>query len=197
MEQTGHVMLTAAGAEEFAGARGFEAMPPEYFFTPNRWESLQKEQERVRNNRPASESTEERKHGTVGAVALDQAGNLAAGTSTGGYTNKMAGRVGDSPVIGAGTYAANDACAVSATGHGESFMRLVVAHDIASRMRYAGASLQDAAQEVVMRKLAAIGGTGGLIAIDAAGNIAMPFNTEGMYRGQAGSDGRFKVEIYR
>jgi beta-aspartyl-peptidase (threonine type) len=197
MDRTGHVMLTAEGAEAFARAQGFEVMSHEYFFTPNRWESLKKEQERIRNNRPESESTEERKHGTVGAVALDQAGNLAAGTSTGGYTNKMAGRVGDSPVIGAGTYAANDACAVSATGHGESFMRLVVAHEIASRMRYSGLSLKDAAHDTVMNKLKAIDASGGVIAIDARGNVAMPFNTEGMYRGQVGADGEFKVEIYR
>jgi beta-aspartyl-peptidase (threonine type) len=197
MDRTGHVMLTAEGAEAFAKAQGFEVMSQEYFFTPNRWESLKKEQDRIRNNRPESESTEERKHGTVGAVALDKAGNLAAGTSTGGYTNKMAGRVGDSPVIGAGTYAANDACAVSATGHGEFFMRMVVAHDIASRMRYSGMSLNDAAHDIVMNKLKAIDASGGVIAIDAAGNVAMPFNTEGMYRGQVGPDGEFKVEIYR
>jgi beta-aspartyl-peptidase (threonine type) len=197
MNRTGHVMLTAEGAEAFAKAQGFEVMSQEYFFTPNRWESLKKEQKRIRNDRPESESTEERKHGTVGAVALDKAGNLAAGTSTGGYTNKMAGRVGDSPVIGAGTYAANDACAVSATGRGEFFMRMVVAHDIASRMRYAGASLKDAAHDVVMNRLNAIGGSGGVIAIDAAGNVTMPFNTEGMYRGEVGPDGEFKVAIYR
>jgi beta-aspartyl-peptidase (threonine type) len=197
MEKTGHVMLTGDGAEAFARAQGFAAMSQEYFFTANRWESLQKEQERIRNNLPESESTEERKHGTVGAVALDGAGNLAAGTSTGGYTNKMAGRVGDTPVIGAGTYAANDACAVSATGHGEFFMRMVVAHDIASRMRYSGLSLTDAAHGIVMNKLKAIDASGGVIAIDTMGNIAMPFNTEGMYRGQVGADGEFKVEIYR
>ena len=197
MEKTGHVMLAAEGAEAFARAQGFPIMPPDYFSTANRLESLHKEQERVRRNGPAGEASEERRHGTVGAVALDLHGNLAAGTSTGGYTNKMVGRVGDSPVIGAGTYAANDACAVSATGHGEFFMRLVVAHDIAARMRYARMSLADAAGEVVMKKLPAIGGTGGLIAIDRTGNIAMPFNTEGMYRGHAGSDGRFAVAIYR
>jgi beta-aspartyl-peptidase (threonine type) len=140
-----------------------------------------------------------RTHGTVGAVALDRAGNLAAGTSTGGRTNKMAGRVGDTPVIGAGTYADNATCAVSATGHGEFFVRMVVAHDIAARMRYAQSSLTDAANDVVLNKLEA--GSGGVIAIDRHGNVVMPFNTERMFRGYmgngGGSRGRSMVGIFR
>ena len=197
MDQTEHVLLVADGADAFAQAQGFPQMPTEYFHTPKRWEALQNEQERLRKGLPESSSSEERKHGTVGAVALDKSGNLAAGTSTGGRTNQMVGRVGDTPIIGAGTYAANDACAVSATGHGEFFMRMVVAHDIAARMRYANDSLMDAASDIVMNKLMAFGPTGGVIAIDRKGNIAMPFNTEGMYRGCVREDGVFVVEIYQ
>jgi L-asparaginase / beta-aspartyl-peptidase len=134
--------------------------------------------------------------GTVGAVALDQAGNLAAGTSTGGMTNKQFGRVGDSPIIGAGTYAENETCAVSATGHGEYFIRYVVAHDIAALMKYKNLPVEAAAAEVVERKLKAAGGEGGVIALDAKGNFAMPHNTEGMCRGYVKSDGKTKVLLY-
>jgi L-asparaginase / beta-aspartyl-peptidase len=189
MECTDHVMLAGAGADAFAKAQGLAVMPPEYFFTQNRWDALQKEQARIREGRPLSDASQEQIHGTVGAVALDTHGNLAAATSTGGRSNKMVGRVGDTPVIGGGTYAANDACAVSATGHGEYFTRLAVAHEIVARMRLAGQSLAEATDEVVLKQVAAIGGSGGVIAIDARGNIAMPFNTEGMYRGWADAEG--------
>src|SRR5690606_30789244 len=137
------------------------------------------------------------KFGTVGAVALDRHGNLAAGTSTGGMTNKRWGRIGDSPIIGAGTYASNESCAVSATGHGEFFIRNVVAYDICARMRYLGLSLQEAADQVVMQRLVEQGGEGGVIAIDRQGNIAMPFNTEGTYRGYSERNGNLGGEIYR
>lgn len=194
MEKTVHVMLAGEGADAFAVAQGFAVMAPDYFHTQQRWDELKAEQMRVRNN-PQGHDTEHRQHGTVGAVALDQAGNLTAGTSTGGRTNKMPGRVGDTPVIGAGTYAANDACAVSATGHGELFLRMVAAHDIAARMRYAHMTLVEAAAAVMASKLGATPGSGGLIAIDAQGNIAMPFNTERMFRGYADTDGKFVVGI--
>ena len=136
------------------------------------------------------------KHGTVGAVALDKAGNLAAGTSTGGTTNKEFGRIGDSPIIGAGTYANNRTCAVSCTGDGEYFIRSVVAYDISAMMEYKGMPVKDAAQAAI-DKVGKLGGTGGLIAIDKEGNFAMPFNTAGMYRGKVGADGKISVDIYR
>jgi beta-aspartyl-peptidase (threonine type) len=204
MERSEHVLLTREGAEEFALQQGFALVPTEYFYTPQRWENLMKEQEWERHdkrkdgnpNQPDS-TNQERKHGTVGAVALDNAGNLAAGTSTGGMTNKKWGRVGDSPLIGAGTYADNATCAVSATGHGEYFIRAVVAHDIAARMRYKAISVKQAAEEVVMKRLVEMGGTGGVIALDAKGNVAMPFNTEGMYRGYITENGTITIGIYR
>lgn len=190
MEQSEHVFLIGEGAEAFAKAHQIELVDESYFFTEARWQSLQKAK--------AKESlTEKEKHGTVGAVALDQFGNLAAATSTGGMTNKKFGRVGDSPIIGAGTYADNETCAVSATGHGEYFIRAVVAHDIAALMRYKHLSVQAAAEEVIMQKLTKLGGTGGVIAIDRNGNIAMPFNTEGMYRGYKVQGGKTFVAIYK
>ena len=140
--------------------------------------------------------SEEDKHGTVGAVALDKQGNLAAGTSTGGMTNKRYNRIGDAPIIGAGTYADNASCAVSSTGHGEYFIRYAVAHDIAARMEYKNISLQQAADEVVMDKLVEKGGSGGIISVDKYGNVALVFNSEGMYRGYATSKGR-EVKIYK
>lgn len=184
MDSTGHVLLTGEGAEEFAEKHGLEMADSSYFFTPARYDSY----------RRASEKAD--KHGTVGAVALDLQGNLAAGTSTGGMTYKMKGRVGDSPVIGAGTYADNEGCAVSATGHGEYFIRYVVAHDICTLMKYGGLSLRQAAHRVIMEKLKAAGGTGGVIALDRAGNVAMPFNTAGMYRGVMRSGESPEVWIY-
>ncbi len=190
MENSEHVFLIGEGAEAFAKAHQIELVDESYFFTEARWQSLQKAKSK-------ESLTEKEKHGTVGAVALDQFGNLAAATSTGGMTNKKFGRVGDSPIIGAGTYADNETCAVSATGHGEYFIRAVVAHDIAALMRYKNLSVQAAAEEVVMRKLTKLGGTGGVIAIDRNGNIAMPFNTEGMYRGYKVQGGKTFVAIYK
>ncbi len=190
MEQSEHVFLIGDGAEQFAKAHGIELVDDSYFFTEARWQSLQKAK--------AKDSlTEKEKHGTVGAVALDQHGNLAAATSTGGMTNKKFGRIGDSPIIGAGTYADNETCAISATGHGEYFIRAVVAHDIASLMRYKRLSLQAAAEEVIMKKLTQLGGTGGIVAIDRNANIAMPFNTEGMYRAYKVQGGNTFVAIYK
>ncbi len=190
MEQSEHVFFIGDGAEKFAQEKGLELVDESYFFTEARWQSLQKAK--------AKDSlTEKEKHGTVGAVALDQHGNLAAATSTGGMTNKKFGRIGDSPIIGAGTYADNETCAISATGHGEYFIRAVVAHDIASLMRYKGLSLQAAAEEVVMKKLTKLGGTGGIVALDRSGNIAMPFNTEGMYRAFKVQGGKTFVAIYK
>ena len=190
MENSEHVFLIGEGAEQFAKAHQIELVDESYFFTEARWQSLQKA-------RSKEALTEKEKHGTVGAVALDQFGNLAAATSTGGMTNKKFGRVGDSPIIGAGTYADNETCAVSATGHGEYFIRAVVAHDIAALMRYKNLSVQAAAEEVIMHKLTKLGGTGGVIAIDRNGNIAMPFNTEGMYRGYKVQGGKTFVAIYK
>jgi len=182
MEKSDHILLVGAGAEIFAKENGFELVSPEYFYTQRQWEKLQraKQREQSGDNSPISE---DEKHGTVGAVALDRSGNLAAGTSTGGMTNKRVGRVGDSPIIGAGTYANNQTCAVSATGHGEYILRLLAAHDISAQMAYQNKSLQEAANLVVHNKLTQLGGTGGIIAIDKLGNVTMPFNTEGMYRG--------------
>jgi beta-aspartyl-peptidase (threonine type) len=184
MDSTGHVLLVGQGAEELCKSTGLEMVDASYFFTPGRYDSYLKAKEKAE------------KHGTVGAVALDKQGNLAAGTSTGGMTYKMKGRVGDSPVIGAGTYADNSSCAVSATGHGEYFIRNVVAHDISALMKYSGLSLQDAARKVIMEKLHTVGGDGGIIAVDRDGNITMPFNTAGMYRGYITSNGKQEVLIY-
>jgi L-asparaginase / beta-aspartyl-peptidase len=206
MEKSPHVMMTGEGAEAFAKQNGVEMVDEKYFFTEERWKQLQeaKEKEKQEQNpssnperKPAPTTSGEQKFGTVGAVALDQAGNLAAGTSTGGMTNKKFGRVGDSPIIGAGTYANNLTCAVSATGAGEYFIRSVVAYDISALMEYKKLSLKDAADLVVMKKVANLGGSGGVIAIDRNGNIAMPFNTSGMYRGYVNADGKIVVEIYK
>ena len=201
MEKSGHVMMDGEGAEAFAAANGVELVDQKYFFTEERWEALQKIKSAGKSHRGGAGGkkfiiTDQDRHGTVGAVALDQNGNLAAATSTGGTTNKRAGRVGDSPVIGAGTYANNATCAVSATGDGEYFIRATVAHDVSALMEYRGMSLEEAAQ-TVLSKVAKLGGTGGLIAIDGHGNVALPFNTSGMYRGYVDPNGKFLVEIYR
>jgi beta-aspartyl-peptidase (threonine type) len=199
MEKSGHVMMDGEGAEAFAAANGLELVDQKYFYTEERWQALQKMKEAEKSGGVGGKKfivTDQDRHGTVGAVALDKNGNLAAATSTGGTTNKKIGRVGDSPIIGGGTYANNTTCAVSATGDGEYFIRSVVAHDISALMEYRGMKLQEAAQ-MVLDKVAKIGGTGGLIAIDQDGNIALPFNTSGMYRGHVGVDGEFVVEIYR
>jgi beta-aspartyl-peptidase (threonine type) len=204
MEQSPHVLMVGEGAEAFAKGKGIEPVPNEYFRTERRWQELQraKEKERKEAEQPQKVSQLEQeyadvsKQGTVGAVALDKHGNLAAATSTGGKTNKKFGRVGDSPIIGAGTYANNRTCAVSGTGDGEYFIRGVVAYDISAMMEYQGKSLKEAAAAVI-EKLGKLGGTGGLIAIDRSGNITMPFNTEGMYRASIGADGKAVVEIYK
>ncbi|HEY6191196.1 MAG TPA: isoaspartyl peptidase/L-asparaginase [Bacteroidota bacterium] len=201
MEKSPHVMLVGEGAETFAKAHGVELVPQGYFYTQKRWDQLQKalkdEKDSSAGRKAQPADTSEGKHGTVGCVALDKGGNLAAGTSTGGTTNKRFGRVGDSPIIGAGTYANNLTCAVSATGTGEFFIRSVVAHDISALMEYAGMSLQNAADKVVMEKLPKMAGDGGVIAIDKDGNIAMPFNTTGMYRAYIDADGKPVVKIYK
>jgi beta-aspartyl-peptidase (threonine type) len=211
MEQSPHVMMIGAGAEEFAKQQGVELVPESYFYTEERWQSLQRalEAEKQQQQTPPEQGQpqgprtfwehpagREHKFGTVGAVALDQAGNLAAGTSTGGMTNKRFGRVGDVPVIGAGTYA-NERCAVSATGHGEYFIRYTVARDICSRMEYLDLPLLESANQVVMEVLVKAGGEGGVIAMDAQGNVAMPFNSSGMYRGYMGPDGVAAVAIFK
>ena len=179
MEKSPHVMLAQDGAEAFAKRQGIPLVDEDYFYTQRRWESLQRRIEREKEK----QDSENDSHGTVGCVALDKDGNLAAGTSTGGMTYKRFGRIGDSPVIGAGTYANNKTCAVSATGHGEYFIRNVVTHDISAMMAYKDISLEEAANKVIMEKLVELGGSGGVIAMDARGNIAMPFTTDGMYRG--------------
>lgn len=196
MEKSKHVMLIGKGAEQFAKENGLDTVPPEYFYTPFRWEALQKAIENEKRTGAVQLPKEEYKFGTVGCVALDQKGNLAAATSTGGMTNKRWNRIGDSPIIGAGTYADNQSCAVSGTGHGEFFIRFTVARDIAARMEMLGESLREAADYVVMKKLVEKGGEGGVIAVDKNGNIAMPHNSPGMYRGYA-KPGERAVKIYK
>jgi L-asparaginase / beta-aspartyl-peptidase len=204
MEQSPHVMMVGEGAEAFARQKGVELVEPKYFYTEERWQQLQRRKEEEqksqppRSSRPGGEELllEDRKFGTVGAVCLDRAGNLAAGTSTGGTTNKKFGRVGDSPIIGAGTYANNETCAVSCTGDGEFFIRAAVAHGVSAAMEHGRLSLAAAAQ-LALEKARRLGGTGGLIAIDRRGNFTTPFNTSGMYRGHIGPDGRPQVAIYR
>ena len=196
MDHSPHVMLVGRGAELFATEQGLEVVDPSYFWTERRWKALQEELVKERQQHGELAPNPDRKFGTVGAVALDAAGNLAAGTSTGGTTNKRYGRVGDSPIIGAGTFADNRTCAVSATGHGEFFIRFNVAGDIAARMRYRHDSVEKAATDVI-EELRQVGGDGGVIALDAKGHFTLPFNTEGMYRGWIGMDGVPHVAIYR
>lgn len=200
MDKSGHVMLDGEGAEAFARENAIELVDQKYFFTQERWEALQKIKAAEKHRTGAAGKkeliTDQDRHGTVGAVALDKNGNLAAATSTGGTTNKRPGRVGDSPVIGAGTYANNATCAVSATGDGEYFIRATVGHDVSALMEYRGMSLEEAAQ-TVLDKVAKLGGAGGLIAIDRQGNVALPFNTSGMYRGYVDPNGKFVIEIYK
>jgi isoaspartyl peptidase/L-asparaginase-like protein (Ntn-hydrolase superfamily) len=188
MERTPHVLLAGPAADRFARAAGLTVVTPGYFSTTARAVALARA-------RASATATAADRHGTVGAVALDRSGNLAAATSTGGFTNKLPGRVGDSPLVGAGTYADNASCAVSGTGSGEHFMRAVLAYDVAARMRYRGETLAEAARGALAR-VVALGGDGGLIAVDWSGNFAMPFVSEGMYRGSA-RRGRFHVAIYR
>ncbi|OLE09910.1 MAG: hypothetical protein AUG52_11460 [Verrucomicrobia bacterium 13_1_20CM_3_54_17] len=200
MEKSGHVMMDSEGAETFAKEKGIELVDQKYFFTQDRWDALQKIKAAEKNHTSGGGKafliTDQDRHGTVGAVALDQNGNLAAATSTGGTTNKRPGRIGDTPVIGAGTYANNATCAVSATGDGEYFIRATVGRDVSALMEYRGMSLKDAAQ-AALDKVAKLGGNGGLIAIDHQGNVTLPFNTSGMYRGYVDANGKFAIEIYR
>ena len=199
MTESEHVMLAGRGAEQFAAEHGLKIVDPSYFVDSARYQRFleRRKREGTKDGASASESEKEKKFGTVGAVALDQYGNIAAGTSTGGMSDKRYGRVGDSPIIGAGTYAKNNTCGVSATGWGEYFIRLAVAHDISAMMEYAGLSLEEAADSVIMKKLAALGGDGGIIALDRKGNISMTFNTEGMYRGYIRSPGKAQVFMYK
>jgi len=200
MEKSPHVMMDGSGAEAFAKQNGVELVDQKYFFTEERWKALQKMKDEQKKAGGAGGNKriipEQDRHGTVGAVALDRSGNLAAATSTGGTTNKLPGRIGDSPIIGAGTYANNATCAVSATGDGEYFIRATVAHDVSALIEYRGISLGDAAQQV-LDKVGKLGGTGGLTAIDCKGNMTQPFNTSGMYRGSIDESGKTDLAIYR
>ena len=184
MTKSEHVLLTGAGASQFAKEQGLEIVPPSYFYTERRFNELQ-------------EILKKEKNGTVGCCALDKNGNLAAGTSTGGMANKRYNRVGDSPIIGAGTYANNRTCAVSGTGHGEYFIRWTVAHDISALMEYKGLTLREASELVINDKLLKAGGSGGVICVDKSGNISMPFNSKGMFRGFATADGKDGIFIYK
>jgi beta-aspartyl-peptidase (threonine type) len=212
MEKSKHVLLVSRGAEAFAAEAGLEIVDPSYFKTEARWQQLQKQLEaekmrsRIRGQGPGGSGQEgeqiPERHipgfsfGTVGAVALDKAGNLAAGTSTGGMSNKRWGRVGDSPIIGAGTYADNEACAISATGHGEYFIRHAVAHDIVALMKYKQWQVDEAADTVIRNKLKSAGGEGGVICLDHQGRFYPSYNTDGMYRGCITRDGQIMIKIY-
>ena len=196
MEATPHVTLGFAAADAFARAQGLECVTTDYYFTEPRWQALHLEKARLAVGGSPGEAPADRQHGTVGAVALDAMGCLAAATSTGGMTAKWAGRVGDTPIIGAGTWA-DARCAVSCTGHGESFIRAAAAHDIAARITYAGQTAQEAAEALVHLTLTGLGGSGGVIVVDSQGRITMPFNCEGMYRAMVDSQGRRAVAIYR
>jgi len=202
MEKSPHVMMAGRGAEKFAAQQGLEIVDPSYFYTEDRWKGLQraKKEDSLKEKQSGALKQPENKdykYGTVGAVALDQQGNLAAATSTGGMTNKKFGRIGDAPIIGAGTYANNKTVAISGTGWGEYFIRLVMAKSISDMMEYGKISLKQASDVLVMKQLPALGGDGGLIAVDKDGNIAMPFCTEGMYRGFVKEGGQATVKIYK
>lgn len=203
MDNSDHVLLAGDGAETFATSRGIELVDPSYFYTERRYRSLQRaiKKEKVTLDHDEKVSfadpfIKDSKYGTVGCVALDKNGNLAAGTSTGGMTNKRWNRIGDSPIIGAGTYANNATCAVSSTGWGEYFIRAMVAHDISALMEYKGVSVEEATEEVIQNKLTKLGGTGGVIAIDSQGNVSMEFNTKGMYRAHMDANDNLVIGIY-
>jgi L-asparaginase / beta-aspartyl-peptidase len=210
LEKSEHVLLTGRGAEEFAKRNQVELVDPSWLHNPQRLEQLRriKDTEKMQldhdNGKGSIDPSEnefnfdaDKKFGTVGAVALDKEGNLAAGTSTGGMTNKRFGRVGDSPIIGAGTYADNNTCGVSSTGHGEYFIRGLIAYEVAVLMEHRGLSLEEAAHKAIHKKLETLGGKGGIIAMDAQGNVSMPFNTEGMYRGTVDKKGNVEILIYK
>lgn len=203
MENSPHVMMAGDGAETYAKEQGLELVAPDYFYVENRMQSLKrvkaKEKQNGNNLKSAFYDTDIKnsKFGTVGCVALDKAGNLVAGTSTGGMTNKRFGRVGDVPIIGAGTYANNATCAVSGTGWGEFFIRATVAHDISALIEYKGLSLREAANLVIQKKVPNLGGNGGIIAVDKYGNIEMNFNTAGMYRASMNDKGKLSISIFK
>lgn len=204
MVNSEHVLLSGKGAEQFAKEQGLEIVDPEYFYTENRFRVLQKikEAEKAKTAMDKEKMAfmdpfiKDSKYGTVGCAALDKHGNLAAGTSTGGMTNKKYNRIGDSPIIGAGTYANNATCAVSSTGWGEFFIRGMVAYDISALMEYKGLSLEESARLVIQKKLPQLGGDGGIVAIDHKGNVAMEFNTAGMYRAKMNKKGELEIGIY-
>jgi len=202
MDNSPHVMMARDGAETFAKEQNLEMVDPSYFYTESRMNSLKRAKVREEKKEAANKTAfydvdiKDSKFGTVGCAALDKDGNLAAGTSTGGMTNKRWGRVGDSPIIGAGTYANNNTCAVSSTGWGEFFIRAMVAHDISALMDYKGLSLKEAAQEVIHNKLPKLGGDGGIIAVDKNGNMVAEFNTAGMYRATMNDKGELSIKIY-
>ena len=208
MEKSEHVMMVGRGAEKFAAANGCDTVPPSYFFTQERWDQLQRtiEEEKgnttgyrnfdPRNSRISGVSEKDKKFGTVGAVALDKNGNLAAGTSTGGMTNKKYGRVGDSPIIGAGTYCNNATAGISCTGWGEYYIREVAASRLSALMELKKLSVQDAARQVI-EEIGKMGGDGGIIGLDKNGSVAMEFNTSGMYRGTVDEDGNISIQIYK
>ena len=201
MEKSPHVLFTNRGAEKFAADNGLEMVDPKYFFTERRWKQIQtwlKQQEAKAKPRAAAEPDRHADYfSTVGCVALDAKGNIAAGTSTGGMTGKRFGRIGDSPIIGAGTYADNRTAGISCTGHGEYFIRHAVAHDISARIAYKKESLAKAARDVVQTVLKQAGGSGGIIGLDAQGNVVMEFNTNAMTRGSIGPDGILKTAIFK
>ena len=194
MENSEHVLLSGTGAEEFSELQGIEMATPDYFHTSRRFEELLRALKKEGVNTDAMELE---KFGTVGCVALDKAGNIAAGTSTGGRTNKKYGRIGDSPLIGAGTYAKNSTCGVSATGHGEYFIRYAVCHEISALIEHKGLTLQEAAKEVIHNKLTPVKGEGGVVCLDSRGNYAMEFNTSGMFRAYGNSGGEKIVRIFK
>jgi beta-aspartyl-peptidase (threonine type) len=204
MDKSQHVMLSGKGAETFAKEQGLEIVNPSYFYTKRRFDALQKIKETEKTEMGHDDKIsfydpdiKDSKFGTVGCVALDKNGNLAAGTSTGGMTNKRWGRVGDSPIIGAGTYANNVTCGVSSTGWGEFFIRAMVAYDISALMEYKGLTLQEAAKEVIQKKVPELGGDGGIVALDKNGNMVAEFNTAGMYRATMNDKGELTIGIYK
>ena len=204
MEHSPHVMMAGKGAETFAEEQGLQLAEPSYFFTERRFKALQnikrtenQDLDHIDKQSFYDADIKDSKFGTVGCAALDKNGNLAAGTSTGGMTNKRWGRVGDSPIIGAGTYANNNTCAVSSTGWGEYFIRAMVAHDISALMEYKGFTLKEAAEEVIQKKVPKLGGDGGIIAIDKNGNMVAEFNTAGMYRATMNAQGEINIAIYK
>jgi beta-aspartyl-peptidase (threonine type) len=202
MRHSGHVFLSGKGANDFAIKQGIRLEPDEYFFTQLRydqWREIRDSDLYTLDHKHDKliDAVKDKKFGTVGAVACDKNGNIAAATSTGGMTNKQFGRIGDSPMIGIGTYANNKTCAISCTGHGEPFIRAVVAHDVSCLMEYKNMSLQDACEEVVLKKLLILNGEGGLIGMDTQGNAALVFNCAGMYRAMKSSDGNALVAIYK